>query len=296
MSKYPPRQGSDRYPNRREPFDRERGRDSKFIKKEDDRIYIANWRFHKTETVAGVNPVLLAGERGLIKRLVISKDERRSEIIELAERYPVESVRQVHRLEFDDAEICDGHQNVVCEIKSLPNPDISEVVPQAGRALVILLDGVSDPRNAGAIVRTATAVGVSAVVLPKHTGAGLGPAFYKTSAGMALIQPICRDVNLSQTLDKLVAEGFWSVAATSRTTSSSTKEIQNIFDATEFAFPERCALVLGGEGEGIKEKLTEKCDYRVYLPMAESVESLNVSVASGVLMYLWRMNKADKVL
>ncbi len=290
MNKHPDKQTSSERERSRFANSKAKYQQSKFQKKGDDRICIAGWRFQKEDTVAGVNPVIVAFQRALVKKLVISKDEGRIELLEIASQLSEGSVRRVSRFEFDDANICDRHQDVVCEITPLPNPDISEVVSCERCSLVVLLDGVTDPHNAGAIVRTATAVGASSVVLPKRSTAGLSPTFYKASAGTGLILPICRDVNLSQTLDKLSREGFWSIAATSQPKSSDKKRIDNVVDAINFKFPEKCVLILGGEGEGIKEKLEDKSDYRVYLPISESVESLNVSVAAGILMYMWKVS------
>jgi 23S rRNA (guanosine2251-2'-O)-methyltransferase len=245
-------------------------------------VYIAGWRFERECAVAGVRPVLVAAERGILKRLVVPKDERRRELLQIVESLPPNCIRYSERRDFDAADTCDGHQHCIGEIEPLSNPSLAEVVPATGASLVILLDGVTDPRNAGAIARSAAAVGAHAILLPAHNAAPLGATFYKASAGMVLTLPICRGGNLSQALDELARFGYWSVAASVKGAGAS--------DALTFQFPERCALVLGSEGEGIREKLEKKCDYRAFIPMSENVESLNVSVAAGILAYLWRIS------
>jgi len=252
--------------------------------KDEKYVFIAGWRLAREETIAGVRPVQIAFEMGLIKRLVVPRDERRSELLHIIESAPSDCVRRAERWDFDDADACDGHQHCIGEIAPLPNPSLSEVVPESDASIVILLDGITDPRNAGAIARSAAAVGARAIALPSHNSARLGPAFYKASAGMALKLPLCRGGNLSQALDELARLDFWSVAASA--------VYEGAADALTFEFPKRCALVLGGEGQGIREKLEKKCDYRVFIPMNEGVESLNVSVAAGILAYLWRVSAA----
>lgn len=247
-----------------------------------DKIALAGVRIARENCVVGVNPLSQAAEKGLLKRLILSDGEARKELTELAGALPFSRIRYVDKREFDDARICDGHQYCAGEISSLPNPDLADVVPEGGPALVVLLDGITDPRNAGAIVRTAAAVGANAVVMPSHRSVRPGPVFYKASAGLAFTIPVCRGLNLSQSLSRLTDLDFWSVAAVG--------DPRNADQALTFRFPKRTALVFGSEGKGIREKLLEKCDHHVYIPMAEGVESLNVSVAAGILMYLWAMS------
>lgn len=233
--------------------------------------------------VAGVNPVIEAYKLGLVKRLFIRAGEIRHDVLSLAER--VSKVVELNKDEFDRNLDFGGHQQCAAEIFPLPHPGIEEAVQAPGLALVVLLDGVTDPRNAGAIVRTAAAAGASAVILPQHNSAQPGPVFYKASAGMAFRVPLCRRLNLSQAIDTLVRMDFWSVASSSW---GPPEGRQRAVPFWEFKFPERCALVLGSEGKGIRDKLEGKCDFRIYVPMAEEVDSLNVSVAAGIIMYAWR--------
>ena len=124
--------------------------------------------------------------------------------------------------------------------------------------------------------RTAAATGVDAVVLPKTGGCGITPAVHKASAGMSLIVNVVEDVNFAQALDMLKQRGYWVVGCDSTGGE----------DATSFEFPARRVLVMGSEGAGIRRLVRERCDFLVRLPMAAAVESLNISVATGVMLYL----------
>ncbi|MEP0815189.1 MAG: 23S rRNA (guanosine(2251)-2'-O)-methyltransferase RlmB [bacterium] len=240
-------------------------------------ISVAGLKIPWERLVVGVHPLELAADAGLLEFAVAAGDDKRAEIARLFDTSGVKT-RRIERAELDNLELPDGHQNVFGAIRELPNQDPVEAVPESGRALVVLLDGITDPRNAGAIVRSAAAVGASAVVLPSHRSAQPGPVFYKASAGLAFKIPICRGRNLSQVLDELARRGFWSVAAAACKDSSSGRK---------FKFPERCALVLGGEDKGIRQKLAGHCDHSVSIPMVSGIESLNVAVAAGILAYKW---------
>lgn len=254
---------------------------------QDEPVYIGGQKVKRENLVAGVNPVLLAEKAGFLKKLFIADDERRTELTSLASVF-----KNSFKVARDDFERCldfGGHQNCAGEIFPLPNPNIEDTIPKAEPALVILLDGITDQRNAGAIVRTAAAVGACAVVLPSHGSVRPGPVFYKASAGTAFQIPLCRGLNLSQSLDVLGKHDFWSVAATGIEAADDAQYSLPV-SLAGFEFPKRCALVLGSEGKGIREKLEGKCDFRVSIPMAEDVESLNVSVAAGVIAYAWRFS------
>ncbi len=138
---------------------------------------------------------------------------------------------------------------------------------------------MTDPQNVGAILRTSVAVAASAIVLPKRRGASLTPGVHRASAGLSFVAPVVEPMNLARAVEELQGEGFWVVAA---------HAVDGAQPATTFDWPERTALVLGGEGEGVSRLLLERSDFTVELPMDPRVESLNVGVAAGVLMYLWR--------
>ena len=140
--------------------------------------------------------------------------------------------------------------------------------------LLVLLDGITDPHNLGAIVRTAECVGAHGVILPERRSAGLTPAAAKAAAGALNYMPIARVTNLNRTIDELKARGVWIVGASMDGVSAFSADLSGPM-----------ALVVGSEGEGISRLTLEKCDLRIAIPMKGHIDSLNASVAAGVLMY-----------
>jgi 23S rRNA (guanosine2251-2'-O)-methyltransferase len=144
--------------------------------------------------------------------------------------------------------------------------------------LVVLLDGVEDPHNLGAIIRTAHAASADAVIVPERRAAPLTETVARASAGAIEYLPLVRVTNISQTLEKLKQQGFWIYGLDERGTEA--------YDRVEYATP--TAIVLGGEGKGLHQGVQNHCDLLVRIPMAGAVSSLNVSVAAGVVLFEWR--------
>lgn len=171
------------------------------------------------------------------------------------------------------------HQGVLVEVMAAPEfsiGDFEALVVQRGRAVrLLVLDGVEDPRNLGACLRTADAAGVDAVVVPKDHSAKLTATAVKTSAGAAETVPVFRAPNLARCLAWLKDAGVWVVGADGEAPKS-------LFE-TKLEPP--VALVLGGEGRGVRRLTRDLCDELVYIPMAGAVESLNVSVATGIVLF-----------
>ncbi len=140
--------------------------------------------------------------------------------------------------------------------------------------LVVLLDEVQDPHNLGAIVRTAECAGAQAVIIPQHNSAGLTPAAGRASAGAVAHVPVCRVVNLVAAMERLKELGYWVVGADMEGTL-----------AYEVDFTGPIALVVGGEDKGLRRLTRENCDHIARLPMLGQLNSLNASVAAGVLLY-----------
>lgn len=139
---------------------------------------------------------------------------------------------------------------------------------------IVVLDGIEDPHNLGAIIRTAECCGVHGIIIKKRNSAGLTFTVDKTSAGALEYMPVCRVTNISDTLEQLKKEGFWIYGAD-----------MNGEDYTKADFSGKTVLVIGNEGKGISRLVREKCDVIVSLPMKGHISSLNASVAAGVLMY-----------
>ena len=139
---------------------------------------------------------------------------------------------------------------------------------------LILLDGVTDPHNLGAIIRSAECAGAHGVIVPERRSVGLTPAAVKASAGAVEHMKVARVVNLNRTIEDLKKQGVWTYAVT-----------MDGQDYEQVNFKGGVALVIGAEGEGISRLTLESCDQRVSLPMAGHIDSLNASVAAGIMMY-----------
>lgn len=170
------------------------------------------------------------------------------------------------------------HQGVVAIVAAVPYAEADALCRDAAadpRGLLLLLDGVEDPRNLGAIARTAAAVGASGVLLAKERTVGVTPAAAKTAAGALERMPVAREPRMGARIGQLRGAGFRIVALDPRAPTS--------WDRA--TYEGRLAVVAGGEGAGLRRGLLEAADLRVAIPLAPGVESLNVSVAVGVLLY-----------
>ena len=144
--------------------------------------------------------------------------------------------------------------------------------------MLVILDGIEDPHNLGAILRTAHAAGANAVVVPDRRAAPLTETVARAAAGALTYLPVARVTNISRTLETLKEKGFWVYGLDERG--------QYRYDTVEYTAP--AAIVLGGEGKGLHENVKKHCDFLVKIPMAGEVSSLNVSVATGVVLFDWR--------
>ncbi len=169
-----------------------------------------------------------------------------------------------------------AHQGVVAISSSRSYRSIEEVLADAGDpCTLVLLDSVQDPHNLGAIIRTADGAGASAVAIPERRSARLSEAATKAAAGALESLPVVRVKNLGRAMEQLKDAGFWIYGFDA--------EAHMEYDEAEY--DDRCALVLGGESDGLREKVAERCDFLVRIPLAGSVASLNVSVAAGVALF-----------
>jgi 23S rRNA (guanosine2251-2'-O)-methyltransferase len=224
---------------------------------------------------------LLASEPRSVERLQVSEtgDRRLARVIELAQAAGIE-VQQVSRRELDRSLPNSRHQGVVAQVQSgrcalseRALPDFLAALEEP--AFLLVLDGVQDPHNLGACLRTADAAGVHAVILPKDRAVGITPVVHKVACGAVQSVPVFTVTNLARTLRSLREAGIWLFGA-------SDAAEQNLY-ASDLKGP--VALVLGGEGGGLRRLTRDLCDHMVSIPMAGTVESLNVSVAAGVLLF-----------
>jgi 23S rRNA (guanosine2251-2'-O)-methyltransferase len=214
-------------------------------------------------------------------------DKRIAALLELAQNQGVPVARQP-RQDLDEM-VSARHQGVVAEALNAPpvhgeptqpnlwrEVDLLKVVEDKdGPVLILVLDGVTDPHNLGACLRSADAAGVDAVVVPKDRSADLSPTVRKVACGAAEVVPFVRVTNLSRTLKALQERGVWLYGTAGEAEKS-------IYDSD---LRTSMALVMGAEGIGMRRLTREQCDYLVRLPMAGSVGSLNVSVATGICLF-----------
>ncbi len=168
------------------------------------------------------------------------------------------------------------HQGVAAVLAGHGYASFEEVLGRAGEAgLLILLDGVQDTHNLGAIIRTACAAGADAVIVPERRAAGLTPAVVQAASGATAHIPVVRVTNLANTLERLKEAGFWMVGLDERG--------EKTYDAVDYRG--RCAIVLGGEEKGLHELVKKKCDFLVRIPAPGKISTLNVSVAAGIVLF-----------
>jgi 23S rRNA (guanosine2251-2'-O)-methyltransferase len=205
-------------------------------------------------------------------------DERLETLLKLATQQGV-SVRRVPRAQLDQLTDNGKHQGVVAEAEAVPSGDENAlktlVSALSGPAFLLVLDSVQDPHNLGACLRSANAAGVHAVIAPKDRATELTPVARKAAAGAAETTPFFQVTNLARTLHWLKEQNIWLVALAG--------EAQQSLYELDLKGP--LALVLGAEGGGLRRLTKEHCDFLARLPMAGSVESLNVSVATGITLF-----------
>ena len=203
-------------------------------------------------------------------------DLRLQRIIEECRRQGV-PVRFMPHAELDRLAGNNGHQGVVAVTSAKQYSDLDDVVEaKRGKySLVVVLDGVEDPHNLGAILRTADAAGADGVVIPERRAAGVTGTVTKASAGASEHLPVARVTNMSRTLEDMKQKNIWVVGLDERASQS--------YDALDYKMD--CAVVLGAEGKGLHDLVRKRCDFLVSIPMLGKVPSLNVSVAAGIVLY-----------
>jgi len=235
------------------------------------------------DKIFGVNPVTEALRAGRPVQRVLIAEQRKSdrdvkEILRLARDRGIE-VRMTARDALNREAPHALHQGVIAlaaarEYGTLD--DILRIPAEKGQTpLFLVLDGVEDPRNLGAILRTAEAAGVHGVIIPERRAAGLTETVAKTAAGALEYVPVVKVVNIANTLGELKKAGVWVAGAEA--------DAETVYWDADFVRP--TALVLGGEDKGVRRLVKDHCDYLVSLPLMGQINSLNVSVAAGTLLY-----------
>jgi 23S rRNA (guanosine2251-2'-O)-methyltransferase len=187
------------------------------------------------------------------------------------------AVRFLPRIELDRMARSGSHQGVVAVTSSKAYVDLDDLIAakRGEHSLIVVLDGVEDPHNLGAILRTADASGADGVVIPERRAAGVTGTVAKASAGASEHLPVAKVTNISRSLEELKQKGLWIVGLDERGKQN--------YDEVDYKMD--CAVVLGAEGKGLHDLVGRKCDFLVSIPMLGEVPSLNVSVAAGVVLY-----------
>lgn len=235
------------------------------------------------EQVYGIHAVdtLLRREPGSIQRLWVQagrQDKRMAALLELAANQGI-AVQTIPRAELDQ-KVSGRHQGVVAEVlrdtRQWGEAALYQHLDTLDRpALLLVLDGVTDPHNLGACLRSADAAGVDAVLVPKDKSADLNPTVRKVACGAAEVVPFVRVTNLARTLEGLKERGIWLYGTAG--------EADTLLYDADLSGP--VAIVMGAEGAGLRRLTRETCDHLVKLPMAGEVSSLNVSVATGICLF-----------
>lgn len=188
------------------------------------------------------------------------------------------SIQQMTRKTLDDKASGANHQGIMARVKpakQLNEHDLDDIIAKHEAPLLLVLDGVTDPHNLGACLRNADAAGVAAVIVPKDKSANITATVSKVACGAAEMVPLVRVTNLARTMRALQEQGIWFVGTAGEAT-------QDIYQA-KLTGP--LAIVMGAEGDGMRRLTRETCDDLIKIPMAGTVSSLNVSVASGVCLF-----------
>ncbi len=237
------------------------------------------------DRLTGIHAVREALEAGrAFDRIVIAKgrqDTRVEEIVQLARARNI-SLRFEDRSQLDRLADSKDHQGIVGLVASRAAGTLDEILAAANagvgrgeKGLIVLLDGVEDPHNLGAVIRTSLAAGAHGVVIPERRAAGLTDTVARASAGALAHLPVAKVTNLVRTMEELKDTGYWLVGLDERGDKN----------YTEVDYRSPTGIVLGGEGKGLHELTRKRCDFVVSLPTTGPVKSLNVSVAAGVVLF-----------
>ena len=237
----------------------------------------------RMEVIYGINPLMeaLKSEAGEIQSLMIAKGREGESLRKLHALASEKGIQVLHRKreELDRLVGNTFHQGVAGIRREFRYATVEEIIarrPEGAQGdLIILLDGITDPQNLGALIRTGHCFGANGFIIPENRSASLTASVLKASAGAMLYTPVAMVVNLPRTIDFLKEQGFWVYGA----------EAEGNTDSRIFEKVNRVALVLGSEGKGIRSLVLKKCDYLISIPMKGKIDSLNVSVAAGIIVH-----------
>ncbi len=233
----------------------------------------------ESNLLVGRNPIREALRAGRdIEKLLVARGEligSAREIVAMARDAKI-IVQEVDRVRLD--QMAPNHQGLIAVASAYSYKTVDDMLALAKargeEPLLVILDGVTDPHNLGAIIRSAECAGAHGVIIPERRAVGLTPAAVKASAGAVEYLPVAREVNLNRVIERLKREGIWIYGTA-----------MNGEDYRRVNFSGPAALVIGSEGEGMSRLVEENCDKIVSLPMKGHIDSLNASVAAGILLY-----------
>lgn len=232
------------------------------------------------DKIEGRNPVTEAIKSGreIDKLLVCAREGSIKKIVAMAKDKGI-IVQEVVKSKLDELSETGAHQGVIALVAAHSYATVSDILDIAEKKgespFIIILDEITDPHNLGSVLRTANACGAHGVIIPKRRSVGLSSVVAKTSAGALEYTPVARVSNLAQTIDMLKEKGIWFYA-----THQDAKQ-----QYTEVDFKGGIGIVIGSEGKGVSRIVADKCDFLISIPMKGEINSLNASVAAGVIMY-----------
>lgn len=233
--------------------------------------------------IYGINPVLEAlrsGERNF-KEILIEAGRKGNEIhkIELLARSRNIGIKRESGSALENISGTNRHQGVVAVVSQRRDIELHDLIEllykKESKPVIVILDGIEDPGNLGAIIRSAEALGVGGIIIPKDRAVGLTPVVAKRAAGAVEYIPVVRVTNISNTIEELKEKGFWIVGVEAGTEKT----------CFSLSYDDPIAVVFGGEARGMRRLTKEKCDYLVSIPMEGRVSSLNVSAACAIIFY-----------
>lgn len=238
----------------------------------------------ETETglIEGRNPVIEALKSGReINKIFVARGNREGSIRQIVSMAKSKGivVQEVDPSRLNSMSVTHSHQGVIAFAAAAEYVEVEDILASAdskkGAPFIVVLDGLTDPYNLGAILRTADAAGVHGVIIPKRRSVGLTAAVAKASAGAVEYVPVARVSNIVQTMEKLKKAGLWIAGADAEADKT-------LFDS-DLKGP--IAVVIGSEGEGLGKLVKEECDFLVSIPMKGRISSLNAATAGAVIMY-----------
>ncbi|PID62175.1 MAG: 23S rRNA (guanosine(2251)-2'-O)-methyltransferase RlmB [Gammaproteobacteria bacterium] len=235
-------------------------------------------RPQNSRQIAGINSVNQAFDNGTrIVRIYVDESKNNQRILDLLERAKKRgiAVEKVSKITLDLMVVGSKHQGIVADIATSNQQLTLDDILARDKPLILLLDSLQDPHNLGACLRSAAAAGVDAVIVPKNRSVAVNATVSKVACGGAEIVPIFTETNLTRTLEKCQRAGLWSVALSGHAE-------QSLYEAD---LNQGLVIMMGNEGKGLAQNLLNHADFCVKIPMAGAIESLNVSVATGIVLF-----------